>query len=525
MNADDNPEVRLAQQAARGDKDAFASLFQQHFQAVYNYAHSLCNDPAEADDLTQEAFIRAYKSLSSLGPPWNFRTWAFRITRNLFLDELRRRRPVTSLEDATLISSPLPSPESQAALNDVAGHVRRTLNALSSRNKEVLVLREIHGLSYDEIAEVLDTTQAYVKTLLARSRAEFQLSYGVQLLMDEPSEDCHEVTELLQFYHDGELVGDSEPFVREHLKSCAACQKRRNWLITESGLLAALIPVLPPADLAIRTLGRMGMAPKPGREPQQPQPESGARPARRFRPLQRMREHPWITFFGGVGVVTVFFAGLFLLIFGWFFFSDFRDTLARSTATPSGLVELASATPEFRSANEPIVAGDTATPSPTGSMLLLIDVTPTPTLTPTSQASLAMMRFGQGAFCRKGPGTAYSDVYSFSEGDQTRIDGRNQDLPRWWWVPIPGTEQHCWVSDSTGTASGPVNALRVIYFAPPTPTATPKSNKPGNTGIDFDKDGYPFGPDCNDKDPKIHPGAPETPDDKVDSNCNGDDDT
>src|SRR5688500_17264031 len=193
MSIPDNPEILLAQKAARGDSEAFATLFQQYFQAVYNYAAALCNDPAEAEDLTQEAFIRAHTSLPQFGPPWNFRTWIFRMTRNLFLDELRKRRPVISLDDATLVSAPMPSPESLAMLNDVAGRVRQTLNSLSTRNKEALVLREIHGLSYAEIADVLETTPDYTKTLLARSRAQFQEAYGIRLLVEEPSEDCHEV--------------------------------------------------------------------------------------------------------------------------------------------------------------------------------------------------------------------------------------------------------------------------------------------------------------------------------------------
>jgi DNA-directed RNA polymerase specialized sigma24 family protein len=69
MSISDNPETLLAQKAARGNQEAFATFFQQHFQAVYNYAPALSSDPAEADDFTKDAFIRAHRSLPQFGPP------------------------------------------------------------------------------------------------------------------------------------------------------------------------------------------------------------------------------------------------------------------------------------------------------------------------------------------------------------------------------------------------------------------------------------------------------------------------
>ena len=94
------PNVELAQQAANGDQAAYTELFHQYFQAVYNYALSLTSDPAGAEDLTQDAFIKAYNNIHRLGEPWNFRTWIFRMTRNLFVDQLRGQRTITGLDEA-----------------------------------------------------------------------------------------------------------------------------------------------------------------------------------------------------------------------------------------------------------------------------------------------------------------------------------------------------------------------------------------------------------------------------------------
>ncbi len=365
MTTVDNSEILLAQEAARGDKQAFAALFQKYFQAVYNYALVLCTDPAEAEDLTQEAFIRAHKSLPNFGPPWNFRTWIFRMTRNLFLDGLRKRRAEVPLDDAVRDPFPGASPESRAMLEDVAGRVRDTLDRLPPRSREALVLREIHGLAYAEIAEVLATTQAYVKTLLARSRLQFQEAFGIQLLIDEPTEDCHEVTGLLQAYHDGETTLDVELFVKGHLKTCEACQKRRQWLITQSGLLAALVPVPPPPGLAGAILGRLGISASL-------QPPAGGAPGR----PHFFRDHPWTIFFCAAALL----GGL-----GWLFYPGSHPPLR---ATPSSvrsrstLVLLPSVTPlPLQTANEPDVAGGTATlflaPTPTSLLLVIVSATPT----------------------------------------------------------------------------------------------------------------------------------------------------
>jgi hypothetical protein len=85
--------------------------------------------------------------------------------------------------------------------------------------------------------------------------------------------------------------------------------------------------------------------------------------------------------------------------------------------------------------------------------------------------------FLKNSFCRKGPSLAYEDVTAFLKDQSVRIDGRNQDEPRWWWVPIPGTSAHCWISDSTGLAAGPIEGASIVA-PPPPPTATPAPTAP-----------------------------------------------
>ncbi|MCD4803015.1 MAG: sigma-70 family RNA polymerase sigma factor [Anaerolineales bacterium] len=256
MTQPSNPDVRLVQKAAKGDRKAFTTLFYRYFQSVYNYALTLCRDPAMAEDLTQEAFIRAHTNLDRFGSPWNFRTWIFRLAHNYFIDLIRKEREVDSLEEGEHVISANPSPEKETLLRETADRVKNTLDQLSVPHREILVLRELNGFSYTEIGEILNITISNVKVLLHRARAAFKEIYGIQLLLEDPAGECEEVAGLLHALHDEEDLFDQERLVKEHLKECEVCQQRKQWLVSQSLLFGAFIPVVPPDALAKRILQR-----------------------------------------------------------------------------------------------------------------------------------------------------------------------------------------------------------------------------------------------------------------------------
>ena len=253
-----NPDLQLVQKAVNGNRKAFTSLFNRYFQSVYNFALMLSHDPALAEDLTQEAFIRAHANLDKLGPPWNFRAWIFRLTRNYFIDLTRKDRDVDPLEEDTIVRSTGPGPERETMSRDAANQVQNTLNKLTPQHREILVLRELNQFSYGEIGEILDIGDSNVKVSLHRARAAFQESYGIQLLLEDPEGECQEVTALLGALHDNEELLDREQFVKEHLKVCPECRERRQMLIAQSVALGAFIPVIPPKALAERILNQTG---------------------------------------------------------------------------------------------------------------------------------------------------------------------------------------------------------------------------------------------------------------------------
>jgi len=267
-------EKDLILRAAQGDTPAFEDLFRGHFEAVFNYALLLAGDPAEAEDLTQGAFIRAHAGLSRLGSPWRFRAWVFRLTRNLFLDTIRRGKPESDLQEE-MVDDGVPTPEAAALRLEDAERVRRALHIMPPTQRETLVLREVYDLSYADIAGVLGVSNSNVKIRLHRARASFQEAYGLSLLLEEPTDQCGEFSQLLGGERDGELAAAQLRALHAHLESCGACRERRDRLAAVGALIGLPGPILAPAGLAEKILNSLLRKPL-GVGPEPSQPASGA---------------------------------------------------------------------------------------------------------------------------------------------------------------------------------------------------------------------------------------------------------
>ena len=159
-------ERSLAQQAQQGDKEAFAQLYESHFDRIYRYVMLRLGDKAEAEDMTQQVFLKAYESVRSFkwkGIP--FSAWLFRIAHNLVVDHLRRqrRRPSVSLEEALPVSDSDPQREAERRVD-----IERVVSAtkqLTGLQREVISLRFAGGLSVAEVARVLGKSEGAVKAL------------------------------------------------------------------------------------------------------------------------------------------------------------------------------------------------------------------------------------------------------------------------------------------------------------------------------------------------------------------------
>ena len=173
-------EYLIVQRVLEGDTNAFEELVLEYEKKVYNVALRMLNNSEDAADMTQEAFIKAYNSLQSFRGDSKFSVWLYRIVSNVCLDFLRskNRRPTVSLsvedddgEDAQLdVADESQSPELLLDRKLTRDSVRRGLDSLPPDYRQILLLREIQGLSYDEIAQALSLGVGTVKSRIFRAR-------------------------------------------------------------------------------------------------------------------------------------------------------------------------------------------------------------------------------------------------------------------------------------------------------------------------------------------------------------------
>jgi len=178
-------QERLITSAQRGNLDAFNELVLAYQDQVYNLAYRIMGDPASASDATQEAFISAFQNIKSFRGkyPSSFKSWLMRIVSNACYDELRRRKrqPATSIEDFEIDEEANPAlvsetegPEEYAEREEMARVIESGIQTLPPDQRITLVLADVQGFSYDEIAEATDAPLGTVKSRLARARAKLR---------------------------------------------------------------------------------------------------------------------------------------------------------------------------------------------------------------------------------------------------------------------------------------------------------------------------------------------------------------
>jgi len=170
------PDLGVLRKAQRGDERAFSLIVRAYEVPVFNYVMRLVGDRALAEDLTQEVFIRVFQGLPKFSLRSKFTTWLFQVTKNRVLDELRARerrpRALVAIDDAPpleVVDAPVEQAETIQAL-------WQAVDALNTDLKMALLLRDVVGLSYNEIADSLDTTLATVKWRIFKAREEVQLA-------------------------------------------------------------------------------------------------------------------------------------------------------------------------------------------------------------------------------------------------------------------------------------------------------------------------------------------------------------
>ncbi len=173
-------EKALVSQAAQGDAAAFEELMRQHEGRIYAVALRMCGNREDAQDCSQEAMIRIFRALKNFKGQSSFATWVYRITTNTCLDELRRRkiRSASSL-DSLLDTGWSPAdegegPEDHSMRSEQRHALEKAIQALPIDMRTAIVLRDIQGFSYDQIATMLDANVGTIKSRISRGREKLR---------------------------------------------------------------------------------------------------------------------------------------------------------------------------------------------------------------------------------------------------------------------------------------------------------------------------------------------------------------
>jgi RNA polymerase sigma factor (sigma-70 family) len=235
-------DERLARLAAHGSTRAFTAVYERYHQPLYRYCRSILRDDADAQDALQSTFTRALSALQRGQRSAPLRPWLFRIAHNESISVLRRRRSgggTDPLDGASI--PPVPSAEDEAGERARLGVLMGDLAALPARARNALVMRELTGLSHEDIAIALGISQGAAK------QAIFEARRGLQECAEGRAMPCAEVCRAIS---DGDRRVLRGRRVRAHVRDCTSCAAFASAVETRQAELRALVPVLPAAASA-----------------------------------------------------------------------------------------------------------------------------------------------------------------------------------------------------------------------------------------------------------------------------------
>ncbi|MFT9493618.1 RNA polymerase sigma factor [Anaerosolibacter sp.] len=174
-------EIELIEKSKRGDVESFEILIRSHQTLAYNIAFRMLGNVEDANDAAQEALVKVFKSIQSFHGQSSFSTWLYRIVTNTCLDELRKRKrqqvysyhnPM-EMEDGQIdrdVVDPSSSTEEILEKKEEIKNIQDAIQSLPEQHRIVIVLRDIKGLSYEQISGILDCPQGTIKSRISRAR-------------------------------------------------------------------------------------------------------------------------------------------------------------------------------------------------------------------------------------------------------------------------------------------------------------------------------------------------------------------
>ncbi|HNI40569.1 MAG TPA: sigma-70 family RNA polymerase sigma factor, partial [Solirubrobacterales bacterium] len=254
-------ESRLVRAAASGDGSAFASLYETYERPIFNYVLRLLGDRHEAEDATQDAFIRVMAKLPELDlDRFEFAPYLYTAARNAGYDVIAKRKKV-DLSGAAPDEASAPfrgelsdlemDPERSALASSQEAAVKAANDRLPERQREVLALRELDGLSYDEIASVMEMKSNAVAQLISRARLGLrkEMRVGAAASVAIASPECERAHGEMACRMDGQVKGFDDEWLELHLAGCSNCRVASEEMAEAGVSYRAWAPVVPAAWL------------------------------------------------------------------------------------------------------------------------------------------------------------------------------------------------------------------------------------------------------------------------------------
>ena len=164
-------DYELIQKCLAGEQQYFEELVTRYKKLVYSVVYNMVSDKEEVNDISQEVFIRIYKALNRYNPEFKFSTWAVRITTNLCLDILRKKKlDSVPIEEIGEVSTGSDTPETRYISKERSEKIRRAIAGLPEKYRVPVILFHQNGLSYEEMTRVLNEPMTIIKNRLYRAR-------------------------------------------------------------------------------------------------------------------------------------------------------------------------------------------------------------------------------------------------------------------------------------------------------------------------------------------------------------------
>lgn len=165
-------DLELVNLSKNGDTDAFSELVRRHQHIVYNVSYRFMRDQALAEDMAQDAFLKAFRLLKGFRGDCSFSTWMYRVTCSVCLTELNRRKRRGEVELLPTHAGEALSPQLESS--DLPEHIRRCVGLLPDRYAQIITLYYLKGTNYDEIAQVMEIPMGTLKTWMFRARKQLR---------------------------------------------------------------------------------------------------------------------------------------------------------------------------------------------------------------------------------------------------------------------------------------------------------------------------------------------------------------